>query len=77
MQSQKKFHMLYATIMGAMMVLLLTFVITIVNLGWVDNFFIVWMRSFAIAYVITVPVIFFMTPVARQLTSHILSVNSN
>jgi hypothetical protein len=76
MNPQKKFHMVFSVIMAAMMVFLMTFVITLVNLGWVSYFLAAWMKSFVIAYVIAVPVIFFLAPVARRLTGTLLGVKS-
>jgi len=45
--------------MGAMMALLMTFVITLVNIGWQTDFTRVWTKAYALAYVIAVPVIHF------------------
>ena len=72
MNPQKKFHLVFSFVMGAMMVFLMTFVITLVNLGWVEHFFSAWAKSFVVAYVIAVPVIFFVAPAARKITSKIL-----
>ena len=72
MPPPKKFHLVFSFIMGAMMIFLMTFVITLVNLGWSALFFSAWMRSFGIAYVVGVPVIFFLAPVARKLTGRLL-----
>ena len=74
MNPQKKFHLVFSLIMGAMMVFLMTFVITLVNLGWVNHFLTAWMKSFMIAYMAAVPVIFFLAPVARKLTGRLLGV---
>jgi predicted membrane channel-forming protein YqfA (hemolysin III family) len=73
MNPQKKFHLIFSILMGTMMVFLMTFVITLVNVGWVDNFFQLWARVFGIAYVIAVPVIYFLAPVARKLTGRLLN----
>ena len=68
MQPQKKFHLVFSILMGAMMISIMTFVITMVNVGWSEQFLGLWMKAFAIAYVVGVPVIFFLAPVARKLT---------
>jgi hypothetical protein len=75
MQPQKKFHLVFSLIMGAMMIFLMTFVITLVNVGWSSSFPVIWMKAFAIAYVVGVPVIFFLAPVARKLTAGLLGVS--
>lgn len=74
MHPQKKFHLVFSLIMGAMMIFLMTLVITFVNVGLIENFFHLWMKAFGIAYVVGVPVIFFLAPVARKLTGRVLGV---
>jgi hypothetical protein len=74
MHPQKKFHLVFSLIMGAMMIFLMTLVITFINVGLTDNFFRLWMKAFSIAYVVGVPVIFFLAPVARKLTGRVLGV---
>ncbi len=72
MTPQKKFHLVFSLVMGAMMIILMTFVITAVNVGFAEGFLLRWMKAFAIAYVVGVPVIFFLAPVARRLTARTL-----
>ena len=69
MSPQKKFHLVFSLLMGAMMIFVMTFVITLVNVGYSEAFLLTWMKAFAIAYIVGVPVIFFMAPVARRLTA--------
>lgn len=72
MNPQKKFHLVFSLVMGAMMIFLMTFVITAVNVGFTTNFLALWTKAFAIAYVVGVPVIFFLAPVARKLTAGVV-----
>ena len=74
MHPQKKFHLVFSFVMGAMMISLMTFVITWVNVGLGADFLSRWMKAFGIAGLVGVPVIFFLAPVARKLTGHILGV---
>lgn len=69
---KSRFHLVFSLVMGAMMILVMTFVITLVNVGWAPDFPARWMRAFAVAYVVGVPVIYFMAPVARRLTARIV-----
>mgnify|MGYP000376099584 CR=1 FL=1 len=64
---KRYFHLVFSVIMGAMMVLLMTFVITLVNVGLASDFVARWMRAFAIAYVVAIPVIYFLAPLAKKL----------
>jgi len=74
MNPQKKFHMVFSFIMGAMMISLMTLVITFVNVGMVQDFVSRWLRAFLIAYVVGVPVIFFLAPMARKITGRLLGI---
>lgn len=74
MNPQKKFHLVFSLLMGAMMIFVMTFVITLVNVGYTQAFLRTWMKAFGIAYVVGVPVIFFLAPVARKLSAAILGV---
>jgi predicted membrane channel-forming protein YqfA (hemolysin III family) len=74
MNPQKKFHLVFSLVMGAMMIFLMTLVITFVNVGLSESFVRLWMKAFGIAYVVGVPVIFFLAPVARKMTGRMLGV---
>jgi hypothetical protein len=50
----------------------MTLVITFVNVGLVEDFLGRWLRAFLIAYVVGVPVIFFLAPMARKITGRLL-----
>jgi hypothetical protein len=66
--SKTRFHLVFSLLMGAIMVFIMTFVITSVNVGWPQNFIDLWAKSFAVAYLVAVPVMYFFAPVARRLT---------
>lgn len=66
---RNRFHLVFSLLMGAMMISLMTFVITLVNVGLTADFLGRWMRAFLVAYVVGVPVIYFLAPVARRLTA--------
>ncbi len=72
MNPHKKFHLVFSVVMAALMVFIMTFIITLANVGWIDGFVYLWLKAFAIAYVVAVPVIFFLAPLARKLTGRIL-----
>ena len=72
MSPQKKFHLVFSFIMGALMITLMTFVITVVNVGFTPDFLARWGKAFLVAYVVGVPVIFFLAPLARKLTGNLL-----
>lgn len=72
MAPQKKFHLVFSLVMELLMISLMTFVITAVNVGFTPDFLARRDRAFIIAYVVGVPVIFFMAPMARKLTGKLL-----
>ena len=72
MNPQKKFHLVFSIVMAAVMAFIMTFIITLANGGWVEGFTHLWLKAFAIAYVVAVPIIFVLAPVARKLTGRIL-----
>lgn len=72
MQPQKKFHLLFSVVMGAMMISIMTFVVTWTNVGLGPQFLGAWGKAFAVAYTIGVPVIFFLAPIARKIAGRIL-----
>ncbi len=72
MNPHKKFHLVFSMLMGAMMIFVMTLVITLVNVGYSGAFLRTWMKAFAIAYIVGVPVIFFLAPVARKITTGIV-----
>lgn len=74
MALQKKFHLAFSLIMGLLMISLMTFVITAVNVGFVPDFLARWGKAFVVAYVVGVPVIFYMAPIARKLTGKLLGI---
>ncbi|MDP1593041.1 MAG: DUF2798 domain-containing protein [Gallionella sp.] len=74
MAAQKKFHLAFSLIMGLLMISLMTFVITAVNIGFPADFLSRWCKAFAVAYTVGVPVIFFVAPLARKLTGRLLGV---
>ena len=75
MNPQKKFHLVFSFVMGALMISIMTGVISLVNVGWGEHFFSSWMKAFAIAYPVGVPVIFLLAPVARKITGRLLGVS--
>lgn len=72
MNPQKKFHLVFSLVMGAMMIFLMTFVITAVNIGFTETSIGSCIKAFAIAYLVGVPVIFFLAPVARKFTTSLV-----
>jgi Protein of unknown function (DUF2798) len=71
---RQSFQFVFSLLMGAMMVFLMTFVITLVNVGWTPDFMRRWWQAFLVAYVVAVPAIYFVAPLARRLTARVVEV---
>ena len=72
MPPAKKLHLVFSFIMGAMMILFMTFVVTWVNLGFGPDFLGGWAKSFVVAYIVGVPTIYFLAPIARRMAARLL-----
>jgi len=67
--SKQRFHLVFSFVMAFKMVLIMTFVVTAANVGFPEDFLGKWAHAFLVAYVVAVPVIYFVAPVARKLTA--------
>ncbi len=67
--SKSRFHLVFSILMAAIMLFPMTFVVTLVNVGCVPDFAAHWMKSFAVAYVAAVPLIYFLAPFVRSLAA--------
>lgn len=74
MSNARKVQLGSALIMGAMMIFVMIFVVTWVNIGFGPDFLLGWLKSYAVAYVVGVPLIFFLAPVARGIAMRLLGI---
>lgn len=65
----KRFHLVFSFIMAGMMVFLVTFVVTAVNIGFVADFLLRWAKAFFLAYPVAVTGLYFLAPFARRITA--------
>ena len=57
----------FALLMGIVTTGLISFTVVSVNLGFVENFLSIWLKSWALAYLIVVPVILIIAPQIERL----------
>lgn len=69
---KKSFHLVFSLVMGAIMVFIMTCVITLANIGMPADFFEHWLHAFFTAYPVAVPVIYFFAPIARKITTRLV-----
>lgn len=63
----------FAFFMSLFMTILMSFVITLINVGFVDNFFMLWAKAFWRAYIIAFPAVLTVVPLVRKLVKKLVS----
>jgi Protein of unknown function (DUF2798) len=69
-----KARFIFPITMAFFMALLMTAVITFINLGFPPNYFTQWMKAFAVAWPMASCVAFVAVPLARRITAAILKI---
>jgi hypothetical protein len=64
-------RLLFPFFMASIMAFLMSGLMILINVGFVDHFFFVWMRSFAIAFCAAFPTAFFVAPMVQKLVKKI------
>ncbi len=70
----KKYEtVLFAFVNGAFMSGFMSFVITFLNIGFVDNFIFLWLGAYWKAFLVAFPIILLVTPRIRKAVSNLVS----
>lgn len=72
-QPGKLFQLVFALIMGFLMVGIVTFVTTASNFGFSGNFLANWGKTYLIGYLAAVPAIYMLAPIVRKITSRLFA----
>ena len=73
MKLNKKFEpYIFTVIMAFGMSIMMSFIISLINIGFVDNFFLIWIRAWIPAFFIALIPAFFMGKLARSVLSKII-----
>jgi hypothetical protein len=67
-----KQKILFALIMGAITTAIVSFTLTVVNRGFADHFFLLWLRSWLISYLVAVPAILLIGPSVQAFINGLL-----
>ncbi|WP_031529354.1 DUF2798 domain-containing protein [Dyadobacter crusticola] len=59
----------FALVLGIITTGVISFTLISVNIGFVANFLVIWLKSWSMAYVIVVPVILILGPRVQKLVS--------
>jgi len=69
--SKKYYSLVLGTILSFIMSVIMSFAITIVNLGFVDTFLYDWGEAFLAGFVISLPTALVVVPIARKIADKI------
>ena len=73
MKINKKFEpYIFTVIMAFGMSIMMSFIISLMNIGFVDNFFLIWIRAWISAFFIALIPAFFMEKLARLVLGRII-----
>ena len=67
-----KARFIFPVVMSAMMVFMVTLLVTIINLGLPPDFLRQWVKAFVLAWPVAAATAFFAIPVARRVTGRIV-----
>jgi hypothetical protein len=66
-------RLLFPFFMALTMAFIMSGVLIFINLGLVNNFIFVWMKSFIIAFTVAFPTAFFITPIVQKIVKKVMS----
>ena len=66
-------RILFPFFMALTMALIMSGVLIFINLGLVNNFIFIWMKSFIIAFAVAFPTAFFITPIVQKIVKKVMS----
>ncbi len=74
MKINKKYtNVLFALFMGLSMGLIISFILTLLNIGFIPNFFFIWMRGFGLGFAVAFPTALIIMPYVRKIICRITS----
>ncbi len=66
-------QLVFSFFMAALMSGLMSFVISVLNLGLVDGLLLIWLKAWGSAFLVAFPAILLITPLVRRLTQAVLA----
>ena len=72
MNTQLKQRMVFALLMGVVTTGIISFTLVSINIGFVESFFKIWIRSWATAYAVVIPAILFVGPRVQAIVNRIV-----
>jgi hypothetical protein len=66
----------FALIMGIVTTCIISFTLVSVNIGFVDHFLKIWLRSWALAYMVVIPCILLIGPLVERIVTKLVGTKS-
>ena len=66
-------RVLFPFFMALTMAFIMSGVLIFINLGLVNNFIFIWMKSFIIAFTVAFPTAFFITPIVQKIVKKVMA----
>lgn len=66
-------RLLFPFFMALTMAFIMSGVLIFINLGLVNNFIFIWMKSFIIAFTVAFPTAFFITPIVQKIVKKVMT----
>lgn len=73
MISSKYLQYVQTVILAAIMSSIMSFAISLINLGFIDGIIHIWLKAWLMAYIIALPTLFAIFPFVRKLATKIAS----
>lgn len=65
----------FSMLMGVVTTGIISFSLIAINIGFVENFFAIWLKSWGMAYVIVIPCILLIAPRVQSLVEYMFPLN--
>lgn len=69
MINRKYQHIVFAFFMASLMSCLMSFIISIFNMGFVDHIFTLWLKAWAFSFCVAFPSVIVVAPIVRRLVN--------
>ena len=68
---RKYYQLLFGFFVSIIMSIIMSFALTLINVGWVPHFFMIWLKSFGISFAVALPISLIIVPLIRKLLNRI------
>ncbi len=66
-------HYVFSFFMALLMSCIMSFVITVFNVGLIDNLFFIWLKAWGFAFMVAFPTINVVAPIVRKLVTLVVA----